>query len=72
MSEVNNTEWTPERIRALRERYKLTQQEAAERVGVGKAMWCHWEKGRHAPTRPFQILFLLFERGVLDAAESTD
>jgi DNA-binding transcriptional regulator YiaG len=65
MTTVEEAHWTPQRIRALRERLGLTQREAAELVGVNDSMWCHWEKGRHPPTRPFEILLGLLDKGVL-------
>lgn len=59
--------WTPERIKQMRERFGMTQGEAGRWVGIGKSMWCHWEHGRHRPSKPFLILLDLFEQGRLDA-----
>ncbi len=58
--------WTPERVKLLRGRFRCSQAQVAECVGVGKAMWCHWEKGRYAPTKPFCILLKLLEDGRID------
>jgi len=37
------------RIRARRERLKLTVPEAAERTGSNDQTWYSWERGRHLP-----------------------
>lgn len=65
MIEVKN-DWTPELVKSLRLRLKLTQTEAGDKVGVTKAMWCFWESGRHSVTKPFQILLTLLDKGRLD------
>ena len=56
------------RHQSLRTRLRLTQREAADRVGVNHSMWCHWEKGRHPPTKPFQMLLTMLDKGLLDCA----
>lgn len=37
---------TPDRIRALRERAGLTQDELAAKLGVNRSAVCRWERGR--------------------------
>ncbi len=61
-------EWTAERVKSLRLRLGLTQSEAGAYVGVGKAMWCHWELNKCRVTEPFRILLTLLEKGRLDTS----
>jgi len=42
--------WTPEKIRALRERHNLTQQDLATSLGVAVANISRWENGKHKPS----------------------
>lgn len=49
--------WTPEAIKALRDRLKLTQEAFAERLGVGQAVVAGWERRHRKPSR--QSLMLL-------------
>jgi transcriptional regulator with XRE-family HTH domain len=43
--------WTySESLRAARLRMKLTQLEAATRIGVKERAWGSWERGAHAPS----------------------
>jgi len=42
--------WTPEKIRALRERLGLTQQALAVRLGIAVTAISRWENGKHTPS----------------------
>ncbi len=64
---ASGAEWTPDRVLALRVKLRLTQLQAAKSVGVGKSLWCQWEKGRARVTRPFEILLSLLENGTIAA-----
>lgn len=37
-------------LRTLRLQYKLSQKELAEKLGIGQATVCQWEKGTSKPT----------------------
>ncbi len=39
----------PTKLVAIRERYKVSQREAAERVGTVVRSWQNWEYGRRVP-----------------------
>lgn len=53
---------TPDEIKAIRERLKLTQTEAAEIVGVGQGVWSSWESGERTPSRQSAILIDLLAK----------
>jgi DNA-binding XRE family transcriptional regulator len=54
--------WPP-RLKAFRKkRGGITQQQAAELVGVTRRSWINWEMGHQIPTRPVQILISLLEK----------
>lgn len=53
------------RLVALREKQKLTQADAAERIGVSRETWQSWETGRRAPTGATLKLIGLLESGKL-------
>lgn len=64
MSEVNIF-WTPERVRALRLRLRLTLDAAASKVGVRPRTWLGWElpsQNRH-PSKSHEILLTLLDAG---------
>ena len=42
--------WTPEKIRALRERHGMTQQSLAQSLGVSLTAISRWENGKHSPS----------------------
>lgn len=48
--------WTPSKIKELRKKYKETQQEFVERLGVAIDTLRHWEQGRGEPSGPASIL----------------
>lgn len=58
------TDWTV-RLKALRDRLKLTQVEAAARIRVNQATWSGWENGRHEPDGPARYLIELLEAGTI-------
>ena len=67
MSEDVDTKWTPERIRALRNKLGLTQAELAERLGLptygGSApRVADLESGRRRPSGPVVRLLDMLER----------
>jgi len=49
----------PARLKAIRERYKLTQTEAAARVRISQSQWSAFESGARTPTRPIAHLIEL-------------
>lgn len=51
---------SPEEIRKIRG--KLTQEEAAEKVGVGQGVWSDWESGKRRPSRQSALLLDLLRR----------
>lgn len=46
-----NDHWTPERIRALRERHGLRQNTMADDLGLTPSRLCRLERGVSAPSR---------------------
>lgn len=46
----NGREWTPDEIKALRKRLKLTQKQFAAEVGVHVVTVIRWEKGGFNPS----------------------
>lgn len=56
--------WTPKRVQSLRRRLKLTQEKAAQLVGVTRRQWAAWEGGTRRPSGPAAVLLeLLHKRG---------
>lgn len=43
----------PHRIKEIRDKFDLTQKELAERLGIGEATVCRWEKGTQIQQRAF-------------------
>jgi DNA-binding transcriptional regulator YiaG len=41
--------WT-RKLKALRSKYRLTQKEAAERIGVALRTWISWENAHRTPS----------------------
>ena len=50
---------TPGALRAQRHRAGLTQEQAAERLGVSRRSVAGWETGERAMPRPLWTLFLM-------------
>ena len=48
---VNGTVWTAERVKRLRQRMQLTQEEFAQIVGAVVSTVNRWENGRKTPSR---------------------
>lgn len=42
-------QWTPERIRALRQHMQMTQEEMSEELGIRQQTVSDWELGYHQP-----------------------
>lgn len=59
----NATGLTPLQIRAIRKGIKLTQAEAAKRIGITATQWCMYENGRRRPSGPAAILIQMMEQG---------
>ena len=49
------------RLLKFREKLKLTQQEAAELLGVEARTWQYWEEGSHAPSNRYLALLADYE-----------
>jgi DNA-binding transcriptional regulator YiaG len=47
---------TPNEVRGIRQRLKLTQAELAERLHLTRDAVAHWENGRCSPSGPAEIL----------------
>lgn len=52
MSTVKDIPAFGRRVKARREKIKLTPTEVAERLGVALATYCNVEEGRHLPSLP--------------------
>jgi DNA-binding XRE family transcriptional regulator len=48
-------------MHAIRERLGLTQEQAAEKIGVTRQTWIRWETGARKPSKPYLILFDMLE-----------
>jgi len=57
--EEKKQDWTAERIRLIRERCGLTQEQFAERVGCSQQRVSEWETGAAAPSRYNHVVALL-------------
>ncbi len=55
-------DWTPERIRALRQKMGLSQREFAKQINVRQATVSDWETGKHPPTGAVLVLFDMLEK----------
>ena len=55
--------WTPEKIKALRQCYRMTQTEFGERIGLSTSHVCNLEAGKKIPNRQTQIILDTVERG---------
>lgn len=49
------------KVRPLRKRLALTQQDLADQLGVSQALIAHWETGRAVPSGPAAILLSQLE-----------
>lgn len=54
--------WTPEEIKALRERFKLSQQKLSDRLGVSRNYIYLLEKGVKTPSKTLQFLLNCVEK----------
>ena len=54
--------WTPEEIKALRERFKLSQQKLSDRLGVSQNYIYLLEKGVKTPSKTLQLLLSCVEK----------
>ena len=59
MSPTTTTEWTPERIKGIRERLGLSQRAFADRLGVTQPFVANWELGNREPLRHRDVQALL-------------
>ena len=50
-----------DKVRPLRVKLKMTQQEFADGIGVARSLVAHWETGRAVPTGPAAILLSQYE-----------
>lgn len=60
--------WTPERIKALRQRYGETQQEFALRFRVSLGAVRIWEQGQKQPSGPITVILDLLEEQLRESA----
>lgn len=64
----DRTDWTPERIKAVRTAMQMSQTDFAVAVGVSTATIQNWENGRAAPRREMHSRLTLLERVHLPGA----
>ncbi len=57
--------WTAKRIKELRDRLDLTQEEAAAKVGVTRRQWAAWEGKESKPSGPSVKLLALLDDGTI-------
>ena len=62
MAKRKPTEWTPGRIRDLRERLGLSVDDAAAKLNVTPRQWFYWEAGTRKPSGPATLLLDLLSR----------
>jgi DNA-binding transcriptional regulator YiaG len=67
---MKNNKEIPALIKELRQRFALTQEQFAQRVGVTYSTVNHWENGKRTP-QPFLLQRLLELRGELEAVKRT-
>jgi DNA-binding transcriptional regulator YiaG len=48
--QAHHNQW-PEKLKAIRKKYGLTQVQAAERIGVTTRCWVAWENNQRTPSR---------------------
>lgn len=67
MTKKRSDTLTPKQIRAIREKLKLTQAEAADKIGVARRTWMYWESEARgqAPSPAAARLIKLLEQGKL-------
>ncbi len=53
--------WTPDQLRAWRDRLEWTQQQAAAALGVTRRGYQLWEAGERAISRPVMLACLYLE-----------
>lgn len=56
------TKWTPAAIRALREEFGLSVEQAAAKLNITPRQWYHWEVGTRNPGGPALLLLDLLEK----------
>ena len=61
MSKERKKPW-PQRLKDLRTRLGLTQDEAAKRCRISQSQWATFEAGKRKPTRPVAFLIELLEQ----------
>ena len=50
---ANNAHWSA-KLKYLRQTKDITQEEAADKIGVTQGSYGRWERGEHKPIRPYQ------------------
>lgn len=63
MEKIKN--WTPEEIKALRERFKLSQQRLSDCLGVSRNYIYLLEKGVKTPSKTLQLLLNCVEKELI-------
>lgn len=56
-------EWTPERIKALRKRLGVSQEECAAMIGTSMSSFQNWEYGVCTPRKHYQERLVALESG---------
>ena len=54
--------WTPEEIKKLREKYKLSQNSFGERLGVSRNYIYYLERGEKTPSKTLRLLLNYIEK----------
>jgi DNA-binding transcriptional regulator YiaG len=64
MTKKTSEKWTPERIRRLRKRLKMTHDELAIALGVAPRTVIGWQSGRNKPRGLSCLALDLLDRGL--------
>jgi DNA-binding transcriptional regulator YiaG len=57
---------TPDQIKTLRQRLRLTQARISELLQIGEKTWTRWETGRERPSRSINVLLFALNDGKID------
>ncbi len=55
----------PAEIKALRERFNLTQEQIGDILQIGRKTWTRWESGKQRPSQSSNLLLKLLQNGAL-------
>jgi|APSaa5957512622_1039677.scaffolds.fasta_scaffold21992_2 DNA-binding transcriptional regulator YiaG len=58
----------PEELKALRERFGVTQGQMADFLKIGEKSWSRWESGKHRQSHSINLLLRALDEGRLDTS----